>query len=66
MIERMKGHIRRLHAAGKAFLVIEHNMAVVMDLCQRVVVLDHGEKIAEGRPAEIRTDSRVIEAYFGV
>jgi ABC-type branched-subunit amino acid transport system ATPase component len=65
MINQMKAHIRRLHAAGKAFLLIEHNMNVVMDICQRVVVLDHGEKIAEGTPDFVRRHDRVLEAYFG-
>jgi ABC-type branched-subunit amino acid transport system ATPase component len=65
MINQMKEHILGLHRQGKTVLLVEHNMEVVMDISQRVVVLDHGQKIAEGSPDAIRRDSRVIEAYFG-
>ena len=65
MINQMKDHILALHRKGKTVLLVEHNMEVVMDISQRVVVLDHGQKIAEGSPEAIRRDSRVIEAYFG-
>ena len=65
MINQMKEHILALHRQGKTVLLVEHNMDVVMDISQRVVVLDHGQKIAEGPPAVIRRDARVIEAYFG-
>jgi branched-chain amino acid transport system ATP-binding protein len=65
MINQMMGHVRALHRQGKTILLVEHNMEVVMDVSQRVVVLDHGQKIAEGPPHAIRRDPRVIEAYFG-
>jgi ABC-type branched-subunit amino acid transport system ATPase component len=57
--------IRQLRGQGKTVLIVEHDMKVVMDLCEEIFVLDHGEKIAEGSPATIQADTRVMEAYFG-
>ena len=55
----------RLHADGLTLIVIEHVMAAMMRLAQRIVVLHHGERIAEGTPVEIASDRRVIDAYLG-
>jgi branched-chain amino acid transport system ATP-binding protein len=57
--------VRTLRDRGKTILLVEHDMKMVMGLCETVFVLDHGEKLAEGPPGIIRTDERVIEAYFG-
>jgi len=65
LLNELLDAVRRLRDAGTTVLLVEHDMKVVMGLCETVFVLDHGEKIAEGPPGVIQTDERVIEAYFG-
>ena len=65
MINYLADRIRTLNQRGVTFLVVEHNMEFVMGLCEKVMVMHRGTKIAEGTPAEVRANSAVLEAYLG-
>lgn len=64
-IEDVKKLVRMIAAQGKAVLLIDHHMDLIMNVCDRIVVLHHGAKLAEGTPEEIRNHPEVIDAYLG-
>jgi neutral amino acid transport system ATP-binding protein len=65
LVNQIADRIRQLNAAGKTFLIVEHNMEFVMGLCDQVTVLDSGTVVAAGPPDIVRTDPRVLDAYLG-
>ena len=65
LVNQIAARIRELNAAGKTFLIVEHNMEFVMGLCHQVTVLDSGTVVAAGPPDIVRTDRRVLDAYLG-
>jgi ABC-type branched-subunit amino acid transport system ATPase component len=65
MIKTMEDHIRRRHAQGVTFLIVAHEMQFVMSLCDPVIVLDRGRRIACATPGEVQSDPRVLDAYLG-
>jgi len=65
LLEKIGDHIRRLNARGLTFLVVEHNMSWVMNLCTEVVVLHRGRAIASGKPDAVRKEPAVLDAYLG-
>jgi branched-chain amino acid transport system ATP-binding protein len=65
-IREIEVALQQLNRAGETFLIVEHNVEFITNLCHRVVVLEQGRKLAEGTAAEIHTDPRVLEAYLGM
>jgi ABC-type branched-subunit amino acid transport system ATPase component len=66
LIGAIAERIRELNRQGTTFLIVEHNMELVMGLCDRVTVLDYGNAVVSGPPDVIRSDHRVLDAYLGM
>ncbi|MCS6769708.1 MAG: ABC transporter ATP-binding protein [Candidatus Caldarchaeum sp.] len=64
-VRNIKNILAGLKGLGKTFLIIEHNMFFIMDICEKIIVLNYGVKIAEGAPEEVRRKTEVVEAYLG-
>ena len=65
LLQSLIERISALHQRGVTFLLIEHNMDVVMQLCNPVVVMAQGKLVMQGTPQQVRSDARVIDAYLG-
>ena len=65
-IREIEAALQQLNRAGETFLIVEHNVEFITNLCHQVIVLEQGRKLTEGTAAEIHTDSRVLEAYLGM
>ena len=65
LLKRMVGRIRELNERGLTFFIVEHNMDLVMDLSDSVIVMAHGEVLLHGTPDEVQSDRRVLDAYLG-
>ena len=65
MAKKLVDLIRQFQARGTTFFLIDHEMKIVMDICDWIYVMDFGEVIAQGQPDTVRNDPRVLEAYFG-
>ncbi|OGX32323.1 MAG: hypothetical protein A2787_10220 [Omnitrophica WOR_2 bacterium RIFCSPHIGHO2_01_FULL_48_9] len=65
MTKQILGLVKELNSKGMTIVIIEHNMNVMMQFCDRLVVLDYGKEIASGRPSQVRKNRKVVEAYLG-
>jgi branched-chain amino acid transport system ATP-binding protein len=65
-MQELVGHIQHLQGLGRTFLLIDHDMDLVMEMCNPVIVMSHGRTLMEGTPQQVRNDPRVIAAYLGV
>ena len=66
LMQELVGHIQHLQGLGRTFLLIEHDMDLVMDICNPVIVMSHGRTLMEGTPQQVRNDPRVLAVYLGV
>jgi branched-chain amino acid transport system ATP-binding protein len=66
LLKKLTGHIRKLCSEGRTFFLIEHDMDIVMNLCNPVIVMSNGTKLTEGTAEEIKKDIRVLDAYLGM